>query len=180
MLRVSRRTISVGSRRAASTVANLYFPNEPPSPQLVTSTIPGPKSQALNDELGEVFDNRATYFVSDYYNSVGNYLADVDGNKLLDVYGQISSIALGYNNPELLKTAKSDAMANALANRPALACFPSSDYKDILAGGGDPCRGPTGVRQGMDGIEWVLCQRNGIQGSIYVPTLQEERFPGLL
>jgi 4-aminobutyrate aminotransferase/(S)-3-amino-2-methylpropionate transaminase len=136
MLRVSRRAITARSfRRSASTVANLYFPNEPKSPQLLTSTIPGPKSQAFNDELGEVFDNRATYFVCDYYNSVGNYLADVDGNKLLDVYGQISSIALGYNNPELLKTAKSDAMANSLANRPALACFPSSDYKDILADG---------------------------------------------
>lgn len=121
--------------RAASSVAAAYYPNEPAGPKSVTETVPGPKSVELNDLLGEVFDNRASYFVTDYNNSVGNYISDKDGNQLLDVYCQISSIPLGYNNPELLKTAQSKEMASALINRPALACFPPAEYAAILKEG---------------------------------------------
>lgn len=125
-----QRVKSLGIR--SYSVASEMFPNEPHSPVIKTETVPGPTSKALNDELGEVFDNRAANFVADYFNSVGNYIADCDGNQLLDVYAQISSIPLGYNNPELRKAAKSDEMIDALVNRPALACFPSSNYSKIL------------------------------------------------
>lgn len=115
-------------------IAESYFPEEPTTPKVVTS-IPGPKSKAQLEELATVYDTKAAYFVTDYYKCLGNYIVDADGNQLLDSYCQISSIALGYNNPELLKTAHSDEMAVALCNRPALACFPSTDYYEILKQG---------------------------------------------
>lgn len=116
-------------------VAAKYYPNEPKGPSLITESVPGPKLLAANEHLGSVFDNRAAYFVTDFYNSVGNYIADADGNKLLDVYCQISSIPLGYNNPELYAAATSPEMASAVVNRPALACFPQLDYAGILEEG---------------------------------------------
>ena len=113
-------------------VAAKYYPNEPTQPKVQTSEIPGPVSRAKIESLGEVFDSRPVYFVADYEKSTGNYIVDVDGNEYLDAYAQISSIALGYNNPALIKAAKSDKMIRALVDRPALGNFPGEDLEGIL------------------------------------------------
>lgn len=112
-------------------VSERYFPSEPTSP-LVISKVPGPKSVDSKASLNKVFDSRAAYFVADYTKSVGNYIQDKDGNVLLDVYAQIASIPLGYNNPALIETAKSEKMINAIVNRPALGNFPGSDTESIV------------------------------------------------
>lgn len=39
---------------------------------------------------------------ADYEKSRGNYIVDVDGNRLLDVCGQIGSNSLGYNHPDII------------------------------------------------------------------------------
>jgi 4-aminobutyrate aminotransferase/(S)-3-amino-2-methylpropionate transaminase len=65
------------------------------------TAIPGPKSIANLAKLGAFSDARPARFVSDGRASIGNYLADADGNLLLDVFAQISSIPLGYNHPKL-------------------------------------------------------------------------------
>lgn len=115
-------------------VCEKYFPSEPSQPKVVTSEFPGPQSKAQIAELDKVFDSRPVYFVADYEKSSGNYIVDVDGNEYLDVYAQIASIPLGYNNPALIEAAKSPKMIRALVDRPAQGNFPSSDMKEIVDG----------------------------------------------
>lgn len=50
-------------------------------------------------------------------------------------YAQIASIPIGYNNPALLKAARSDEMVNGLINRPALGNFPPTDWAHVLKSG---------------------------------------------
>ncbi|GAV28636.1 4-aminobutyrate aminotransferase [Pichia membranifaciens] len=130
------------------------FPEEPAAPSVVTESIPGPKGQEAIKTLGDVFDNRCTYFVADYEKSTGNYIIDVDGNVLLDAYCQVASIALGYNNPNLIKTARSDKMIRAIVDRPALGNFPGADFetlqKDLLK---HAPKGQTHVWNGLSGAD---------------------------
>ncbi|PVH86537.1 4-aminobutyrate aminotransferas-like protein [Cadophora sp. DSE1049] len=111
-----------------------FFPNEPSGPTVKTA-IPGPKSKAAITELDKVFDTRSLNMLANYQESLGNYIADPDGNVLLDVYAQIASIPVGYSNPALREAATSEQMISALINRPALGNFPQHDWADILKTG---------------------------------------------
>ncbi|KAJ2236801.1 hypothetical protein H4R99_004531 [Coemansia sp. RSA 1722] len=122
------RSTSVGNL-GARMISQLAEPREP---QVVTSEIPGPASTSALEKLSKIQDTRAAAFVADYEKSVGNYIVDADGNQLLDLYCQIASIPVGYNNEAILQAARSDQMATALANRPALGVFPSADWAQLL------------------------------------------------
>lgn len=114
------------------TSAETYYPNEPVTPKVVTAAIPGPESIKQIEELGSVFDSRCAYFVADYDKSTGNYITDVDNNVYLDLYAQIASIALGYNNPKLIDLLSTPEMKNALVNRPASGNFPAKELTATL------------------------------------------------
>lgn len=138
------RPITATTKPAASVAAakvpeqivseELYFPNEPLKPT-VRTTIPGPQSKKAIEDLDKVFDTRSLNMMANYQNSFGNYIADPDGNVLLDVYAQIASIPVGYCNPALLAAATTPEMASAIINRPALGNFPQHDWANILRTG---------------------------------------------
>lgn len=112
----------------------LYWPDEPVGPK-VTTQIPGPRGVAALAELDRVSDTMSTSLVANYHESRGNYLVDVDGNILLDVFAQIASIPLGYSNPALMAVATSPQMVSSIINRPALGTFPQHDWASILEHG---------------------------------------------
>lgn len=62
-----------------------FYQGEPSGPVLKTQ-LPGPESTKHIKELDQVFDTRSLNFMTDYNKSFGNYIADADGNQLLDVY----------------------------------------------------------------------------------------------
>ena len=72
-----------------ATSSNPFIQGEPQGPVLKTK-LPGPETSKHIEELSKVFDTRSLNFMADYNKSVGNYLADADGNQLLDVYVVVS------------------------------------------------------------------------------------------
>lgn len=69
---------------SVSSVEKPFISGEPSEPICKTS-IPGPQSKKAIEDLDKVFDTRSLNLLADYTKSLGNYIADLDGNVLLDV-----------------------------------------------------------------------------------------------
>lgn len=85
-LRAARCLSTSRALRAATAtqLAKAFFVSEPKGPTVKTA-IPGPQSSKYIKELDEVFETRSLNMLVDYSKSSGNYIADPDGNVLLDV-----------------------------------------------------------------------------------------------
>lgn len=77
------------------------LPGEPMKPYTLTE-IPGPRSDALLNEFSKIQQIGSIQYFADYQRSVGNYLADIDGNVFLDMFMQLSTLPLGYNHRSIL------------------------------------------------------------------------------
>lgn len=105
---------------------------EPSSP-VVKTLVPGPESIALlNDYEGISQDYRTVRFFADYEKSIGNYVADADGNLLLDLHTQSASLPIGYNNDAYVKFLKGANIRPFVLHRTACSMTPSDDWPGRL------------------------------------------------
>nr|CAD2172161.1 unnamed protein product [Meloidogyne enterolobii] len=108
------------------------LPTSEPKAPFMRTEVPGPESKKLINEMETIHQATSVKFFADYEKSFGNYLVDADGNNLLDVYTQISSLPLGYNHPELIETARENRFLTCSVSRPALGGYPRTDFVQIL------------------------------------------------
>lgn len=103
------------------------FPNEYDSARVKTQ-VPGPTSLELMKQMDHVQQSGAVHFFVDYAASRGNYIVDVDGNRYLDLLGQIASLPIGYNHPNVIKAMTDPDNMPMLAQRPCLGILPPADW----------------------------------------------------
>ncbi|KAI9915001.1 hypothetical protein PsorP6_007762 [Peronosclerospora sorghi] len=126
-----RCALSVSTRPFPATPSPA-FPGEYTHADIVTAQVPGPKSQQQLQRLAALQNTSAINFFADYVASKGNYLVDIDGNRFLDVYGQIASLPIGYNHPKILEAMSDKVNLAVLAQRPCLSVFPPADWVDSI------------------------------------------------
>jgi len=139
------------------------------SPTMLTS-FPGPRAQELHAQMNRVQESSAVALFGDYDASAGNYLVDCDGNTFLDCFGQISSLPLGYNHPDVLATMSSPETARMLAQRPCLGMMPPADWPERLERIVERC-----APRGMDNLVTMLCGSSANENAYKQAMINYER-----
>ncbi len=121
------------SRWLGETMKDDLFPGEPARATMLTR-VPGPRTEELRARHHKHQDARTVHYYQDARRSLGNYAVDVDGNTLLDVYGHIACVPLGYNHPALLEAFRSDRFAWLAGWRPALGVAPPPEWVELVDG----------------------------------------------
>ncbi|ELK30384.1 4-aminobutyrate aminotransferase, mitochondrial [Myotis davidii] len=125
------RLLVPGSRHISQAAAKVDVEFDYDGP-LMKTEVPGPKSRELMKQLNIIQNAEAVHFFCNYEESRGNYLVDVDGNRMLDLYSQISSVPIGYNHPALMKLVQQPQNASTFVNRPALGILPPENFVEKL------------------------------------------------
>ncbi|KAH0631782.1 hypothetical protein JD844_019590 [Phrynosoma platyrhinos] len=118
-LQQNSRIFAAGHRGISQAAAKIDVEFDYDGP-LMKTEVPGPKSRELLKQLNRIQESR------------GNYLVDADGNRMLDLYSQISSIPIGYNHPALLKVLQQPQNLSTFVNRPALGILPPGNHAETL------------------------------------------------
>jgi 4-aminobutyrate aminotransferase/(S)-3-amino-2-methylpropionate transaminase len=127
----------------------------------MVTRVPGPRTEALRARHQRHQDARTVHYYQDARRSLGNYAVDVDGNTLLDVYGHIACVPIGYNHPALLEAFRSERFGWLAGWRPALGVAPPPEWVEIIEGPMMRCA-PAGhdrvmtVTTGAEAVETAL------------------------
>uniref|UniRef100_A0A667HNX1 4-aminobutyrate aminotransferase, mitochondrial n=1 Tax=Lynx canadensis TaxID=61383 RepID=A0A667HNX1_LYNCA len=127
----SYRLLVPSSRHISQAAAKIDVEFDYDGP-LMKTEVPGPRSRELMKQLNMIQNADAVHFFCNYEESRGNYLVDVDGNRMLDLYSQISSVPIGYSHPALLKLVQQPQNASTFINRPALGILPPENFVEKL------------------------------------------------
>jgi len=127
--------------------------SEPELPKMLTK-VPGPLSSRMKSELNEMGGmGGAVNFFINVEASRGNYLVDADDNMLLDGFGHIASLPLGYNHPKLMEASQSPQWQSASVHRSALGMFPPTE---LLQWTRDVLLSESMAPRTTDGTEWMV------------------------
>ncbi|ELW72131.1 4-aminobutyrate aminotransferase, mitochondrial [Tupaia chinensis] len=125
------RLLVIGSRHISQAAAKVDVEFDYDGP-LMKTEVPGPRSRELMKQLNIIQNAEAVHFFCNYEESRGNYLVDVDGNRMLDLYSQISSVPIGYSHPALVKLVQQPQNVSTFINRPALGILPPENFVEKL------------------------------------------------
>ncbi len=130
------------------------IPDEPQAVRILTA-VPGPRGEALRARHAQYQDARSVHLYLESRGCKGNFLMDVDGNVLLDLYGHIAALPLGYNHPDLVEAWKSGRFDWCAGFRPALGVAPPKEWVDVVEG--------TLMRLAPEGMSQVLAVTTGAE-----------------
>ena len=106
--------------------------NEAISPKMLTA-FPGPQMKAMLNDVEVVCQDSMNHYIFINYNkSFRNYIVDSDNNTLLDLFGSISSLPLGFNHPDLIKTTHEKNYANSFVNRSDMNSYYDSNLYNLF------------------------------------------------
>ncbi len=94
MLGTVSRNLASRTPGVVATSTRTMVSGEPSGPNMLTD-CPGPKSKAIMADLAKLQSMPSVQYAVDYKKSIGNYIVDADGNTMLDVFTNISSIPIG-------------------------------------------------------------------------------------
>lgn len=86
----------------------------------------------MKSQLSQTQETGAVKYFVDMEASRGNYVVDVDGNRMLDMFSHIASLPIGYNHPRMLRVFQDPANLAMLAHRPALFNLPPSGWAERI------------------------------------------------
>jgi hypothetical protein len=109
------------------------FPGEPERARW-SRRVPGPRTEALRAATSGTRTRAPSTTTRTRGAAWATTLVDVDGNTLLDVYGHIACVPIGYNHPALLDAFRSERFDWLAGWRPALGVAPPPEWVELVEG----------------------------------------------